>query len=387
MIDESRIEETVKAISFPRLSGTADERKILTLMSKKLSMLNLDLHIQDFEFSTFFGRSYPKIGFLFGFVLIVFFYLNFESILIPVLSLIILITLISTFLITRNPENIRLKRILSSANIYVKILPSEEKQEEQDTNNLNIFFFSHLDSKGQRFSILARIRAIRVWAFTSLILVVIIILKNYLFIQLALLFYGIGLIPFILNLIATILILFNTSNNLSDGAIDDASGISCVFELLNHYLEPESRLKNFNLFFIFTGAEECGTMGIRNFYKLIKDLSKESIFFFNFDSIAESIYLFPGKNHSNRVKTLYKMFLSNKMGLEIKSNPKKIYFGSHSDGYYMKRMGFDGIGIGDMDCYKYIHSINDTPDRVNYSLLKKLCEVIIDVLDSYDKQF
>jgi hypothetical protein len=53
----------------------------------------------------------------------------------------------------------------------------------------------------------------------------------------------------------------------------------------------------------------------------------------------------------------------------------------------MKKKGFDGIGIGDMDCYKYIHSINDTSDKIDYSILKKLCEVIIEVLDIYDKQF
>jgi hypothetical protein len=387
MINENRIKETIETFSFPRLSGTEDERKVFSLLSKKLMEFDLDINIQEFEFSTFFGRIYIKFGFFSVSILILFFFLNIISILIPILSLIILITLFLTVYITRNPENIRFKKRLFSTNLYVKISPKKNKNLEVKSKQHNIFFFSHLDSKGQRFSILARVRAIRVWVFSSLILIMIIILKNYILVSLAVFFYITGFFPFILNLVATTLILFNSTNNLSNGAIDDASGISCVFELLNHYIEPESRLENINLFFVFTGAEECGTMGIRNFIKHIKDMDKESILFLNFDSIAQNVYLFPGKKPSNEVQVLYNMFLTNNNGLKILNNPKKIYFGSHSDGYYMEKKGFQGIGIGDMEPYKYIHTINDTPDKIDYSLLKKLCEVITVVLNKYDKQF
>jgi hypothetical protein len=80
------------------------------------------------------------------------------------------------------------------------------------------------------------------------------------------------------------------------------------------------------------------------------------------------------------------MFLKNKKGIEIKRNPKKIYFGTYSDGYYLKKKNFDGIGMGDLESYEYIHSVHDTVDKVDVPLLKNLCEMIIDNLIAFDNQ-
>jgi len=195
-----------------------------------------------------------------------------------------------------------------------------------------------------------------------------------------------GIVVLGVNLIATILFLLNTTNDESIGAIDNSSGIAIVLELLNHYTNLESRLENFNLWFVFTGAEECGTMGIRNFDYIISGVNKKQSFFFNFDAIARNLYLFPGKKRSKQVETIFEMFLKNKKGIEIKRNPKKIYFGTFSDGYYLKKKKFYGIGMGDLESYEYIHSLDDTVDKVDLSLLKKLCEMIIDNLIALDNQ-
>ncbi|MHA1104439.1 MAG: M28 family peptidase [Promethearchaeota archaeon] len=89
---------------------------------------------------------------------------------------------------------------------------------------------------------------------------------------------------------------------------------------------------------------------------------------------------------SEQIYTIFNMFLKNSKGLTIKRNPKKIYFGSHSDGYYLKKKGFQGIGFGDLESYMYIHSIQDTVDKIDSSLLKRLCEMIIDNLIVFDNQ-
>jgi len=89
---------------------------------------------------------------------------------------------------------------------------------------------------------------------------------------------------------------------------------------------------------------------------------------------------------SGNVKSIYNAFLNNSKGLEIKRNPKKIYFGSHSDGYYLKKIKFEGIGIGDLESYKYLHSTRDTVDKVDSLLLKNLCEMIIENLIVFDNQ-
>ena len=80
------------------------------------------------------------------------------------------------------------------------------------------------------------------------------------------------------------------------------------------------------------------------------------------------------------------MFSKNNKDLIIKISPVKIPFGSHTDGYYLKKKGFHGIGFGDLECYEYVHSIRDTVDKVDTSLLKRLCETIIDNLIVFDNQ-
>lgn len=392
MIDENRIRENLKSFSFPRLSGTDDERKAFNLAFKKLEQLKFKPLSQEFEFSTFYARLYPKIAVLSGFTLLLMWFLNFIIIIIPISSILILLLWGFLFTITRKPERIKIGKKLNSANLYVK-LDLKSKNKESEINKINdnnreksVLFFCHLDSKGQRFSILVRIRVIRAWVFSSLTIIIITVCKNYIFLSYSVLFYIIGAFPIAINLISTIFILLNATNNKSKGAIDNASGIACVLELLNYYSNPKFRLNHFDLWFVFTGAEECGTMGIRNFCYKLEQINKKESIIFNFDAIAKNIYLFPGKKMSGNIKSIYNSFLNNNKGLEIKRNPKKIYFGSHSDGYYLKKKKFEGIGIGDLESYKYLHSIRDTLDKIDNSLLKNLCEMIIDNLIVFDNQ-
>lgn len=392
MIDENRIKENLKSFSFPRLSGTDDERKAFNLAFKKLEQLKFKPLSQEFEFSTFYARIYPKIALLSGFALQLMFFLNFSTIIIPFSLILILLLWGFLFTITRKPERIKIGKKLNSANLYVKLdlMPKNEKSEinkiDDSKREKDVLFFCHLDSKGQRFSILVRIRVIRAWVFSSLTIIIIIVCKNYIFVSYSLLFYIIGAFPIAINLISTIFILLNATNNKSKGAIDNASGIACVLEFLNYYSNPEFRLNHYNLWFVFTGAEECGTMGIRNFCYKLEHINKKESIIFNFDAIAKNIYLFPGKKMSGNVKSIYNTFLNNNKGLEIKRNPKKIYFGSHSDGYYLKKNKFEGIGIGDLESCKYLHSTHDTVDKVDSLLLKNLCEMIIDNLIVFDNQ-
>ena len=388
MIDEKRLKENLTTFSFPRLSGTDGEKKALKLARSKVEDLNHDPLSQTFVFSTFFGRVYPKIAFVSGFGILFLLFINVIAIIIPISLALIAMLMVGLLLLTRKPENIRIKYKLNSENLYVKIGAerNERGNREDERKTKNILFICHLDSKGQKFSILGRVRIIRTWVFSWIILVFILIFRNYLFPSLYVQLHFLGFVVLGINLIATILFLLNTTNDESIGAIDNSSGIAIVLELLNHYTNLESRLENFNLWFVFTGAEECGTMGIRNFSHIISRLDKKQSIFFNFDAIARNLYLFPGKNRSKQVETIFEMFLKNKMGLEIKRNPKKIYFGTYSDGYYLKKKKFYGIGMGDLESYEYIHSIHDTVDKVDVPLLKKLCEMIIDNLIAFDNQ-
>ena len=392
MLDENSFKENLETFAFPRLSGTEGEKKALKIASQKVEDLNLKPITQDFTFSTYFGRMYPKLAFLLGSMVLFLIYLNYVAFVMLILLIVIGVILGILFILALKPEAINLPKVLNSSNLYIKI-GSNLKNGELDTRNnkviipkKNILFMCHLDSKGQRFSILYRIRIIRTWVFSGIIIAVIVIFKNLVFPWFPLIFYIIGIVPIAANLFSAIIFLFNTTDNKSNGAIDNASGIACVFELLSYFSKRDARLNHYSIWFVFTGAEECGTMGIRNFYQIIKHLNKEETMLFNFDSISKSIYFFPDNNTSDQIKSIDNMFVRNNKGLVIKRNPKKIPFGSHTDGYYLKKKNFHGIGFGDLECYEHIHSIHDTVDKVDTSLLKRLCETIINNLIVFDDQ-
>ena len=393
MIDEKRIITNLETFSFPRLSGTEGEEKAFDLALSILKSLELDPVVQEFTFSTFFSRVYQKIVFSLGFVLLFILFLNIEAVFFFYSVIIIFIIIIVLILITRSPEKISFGKKLNSHNIFVKLASITDSFEYNvnDTkdfqeNDNNILFICHLDSKSQRLNLGTRVKSYRIWVFSGLTLFIIIVLKNYVnfFVPYSLIFYIIGIIPLLLNFYATILININTTNNISDGAIDNASGIAIVLELLNFYVKTNNRLKNYDLWFVLTGAEETGTIGIRHFYKIIKHMDRNRIIPINFDAIGKNIYPFPSKKLANAQSVFFSSFFKKSEKLNFKRNPKRIYFGSHSDGWFLSKKGLVGIGFGDMASYSYIHSINDTIDKVDPTKLKLLCEALTSAIAELD---
>ena len=369
MIDGNRIKQNLDDFSFPRLSGTENEKKAFEIAKKKIENLKLKPSVQKFSFTSFYPRIYQKIVFTLGFWLLFVLYLNFGYLFFFINLTLMLLIYIPIYFITRNPENIKIGKNRISQNLYVSL--------EEENKNKNILFLSHLDSKGQRLPIKFRGIFFKLWVYSMICGIIIIIFKNILFIQYSFWLYIIGIVPIGINLISTVMIDLNTTNNKSPGAIDNASGIATVLELLNHYSIPKFRLKNYNLWFIFTGAEETGTMGIRNFYKIIEHLEREKSIMFNFDTIGRSLDVWTSTEGA--------IYFKNAENLNAFIHTKKKFIRTgRSDAYYLKKKNFRGFGFGDQNSYKYIHTINDTVDKVDPLLLEKLCKRIIEVINRID---
>ncbi|MFX1379448.1 MAG: M28 family peptidase [Promethearchaeota archaeon] len=383
MIRVARIKKNLKEFAFPRLSGTGFELKAFNKVKREVENLNLNYEIQRFSFSSFYSRLYPKIAFSSGSLifLLLLTFLNISQILSFVLICFLLGVIIASFILTRNPEKIKINSKLISQNLIIKIKSNPRKSENSDRIAL---FMSHLDSKGQRFTIKTRIRIIKLWIASSVILPFFIILKNLQFLRLEILFLIIGLFPLILNMFASIIIVLNKTENSSMGAVDNASGIACNLELLNYYSLPENRLKNYDMWFLFSGAEECGTIGIRHFYNNLKNFDSEKSIIFNFESIANFIFLFSGDNEGSHIQDIDRLLLNNKRRLPIRHYITSRVLGTHSDGGFLGDKGFQGFGIGEVQAYDYMHTPNDTLDKVNTVILKKLCLVLTDTLKEHD---
>ncbi|UCC19191.1 MAG: M28 family peptidase [Promethearchaeota archaeon] len=383
MIKITRIKKNLTKFTFPRLSGTEFELKAFNKLKQEIEDLNLEFEVQKFTFSTFYSRIYPKISFFSVSLMLFLFYLTIFVTMSLILGIILFSIVIISVLLTRKPEKIQFISKLNSQNLLVKIKSISDDIKNKDRI---VLFTSHLDSKGQRFRIKTRIRIIKLWFYTSIILTVIIILK-ILILGFELMFYVIGLFPVILNMFASILILLNTTNNSSEGAVDNASGIVCNLEMLHYYNIPENRLTNYNMWFLFTGAEECGTMGIRHFYNNLENFDPDKSIAFDFESITNYIILFPGGKEIDHAKDINYLLLNNNRNLAIKNHSTNRIFGTHSDGGFLGDKGFQGYGIGGAGAHAYMHTSNDTIDKVNPPILKRLCLVLTDALKKHDSNF
>ena len=280
MIDEKRIRKNLELVSFPRLSGTEGEKKAFNLLKNKIEELNFEPSVQDFKFTSFYPRVYQKVMLISGFWALFILYLNLEFIFTLLNIIIVALIVIPLYLMTRKPEKIKIGKIKTSQNLYIR-LPANSSPPKKRTKNVqlsnydgNLLIMCHIDSKGQRFPIFFRIYFFKVFMITFGICMIIIILKNLIFTQIYLILFILGVFPLTLNICAIIIICLNTTSNKSPGAIDNGSGIACVLELLNYYSDINLRPRNFNLYFIFTGCEETGMQGIRHLYNKIDHLDR-----------------------------------------------------------------------------------------------------------------
>ncbi|MFX1346378.1 MAG: M28 family peptidase [Promethearchaeota archaeon] len=384
MIEQARIKRNLDKIAFPRLSGTEFELKAFNLVKKEIQDLNLEYEVQSFTFSSFYSRIYPKIAFLSASLILFFLYLNIFMNLFLVFIFNLLGLLSTSIILTRKPEKIQFIKELKSQNLLVKINPISHKK---DNNNRIIGFISHIDSKGQRFKINSRTRIIKLWISSFIILAFLIILKNLILLRFELILFVIGLFPLITNMLGVILLLLNTTDNRSVGAVDNASGVACNLELVHYYSIPENRLNNYSLWFLFTGAEECGTMGIKHFYNNMKNFNPDKSIIFNFESIAKNVFLFPGENKCDNVKDIDNLLQNNNRNLPIRHYTTNRVFGTHSDGGYLGDKGLCGFGIGEVEAHDYMHTTKDTLDKIDTTILEKLCLVLTDAIKEHDSKY
>ena len=380
MIDETRIINNLKEFSFPRLSGTEFEKESFNIAKQKVENLNLTPKVQEFSFSTFYSRVYPKVGLTLLSWLLVVLFLNFNLVFnIGNLFLFFIIILVLVKY-TRNPETIKIGHEYHSQNLFVKI----SSQVKNKSSEYNILLFSHLDSKGQAFSIKIRIQLYYIWIITFPLGLLITILNSFFLTEVFLLIDIFAILIISTNCIAIVILWINKTNNKSKGAIDNASGISCVLELLQYYSNPKNRLNNYNLWFVFTGAEESGTMGVRNFYNDIKYFDRDKTFIINFDSIAKKVNLWDHGLLNNKNYKSFNYILENKDIMSLEKKTHRFYIGTYSDGLFLLNKGFKGLGNGDKSSYNYIHSVNDDVAKIDVKVLKKLCQFYTILLNEVD---
>ncbi|MFO8019369.1 MAG: M20/M25/M40 family metallo-hydrolase [Promethearchaeia archaeon] len=380
-IDKSRIEQNLEDFSFPRLSGTKEETKAFDLLNAKLKREGFTPSIQKFSFSTFYSRVYPKVAFVLIFWLIFVLYIKINELFTLINSFVVAALMIPMIIITRKPENIKFGKVFTSQNQYL-CLNNPQNSFNKDKNH--IIFIAHVDSKGQRLTVKWRWLANLTWTLSLITMLTVLCLRDIIF-QGGLILNIIGIVFLSIHLGATLSILFNTTNNKSRGAIDNASGIATLLELLSYFSLQKDFLEKNNVCFVFTGAEEAGTMGIRNFYKKIKDVNRENTLIFNIESIGETLSLFIAKQIKENLSEYFKIVKEEVTEQEYKYKIISRGLGTHTDGVYLLQKGFHVIELESPDIYKFMHSVEDTPDKVDIGLISALIKMIIKPLTKSKK--
>lgn len=385
MFDESRIQADLEEISFPRRYGTDAEKKAFALIKKKIDDFGLKSYTQLFKFTNFYSNVVLRICVSLIIIIILFEYRGMDNdLMFPSLIWLITICLVMLFL-SKIPDKLLIGKKLESQNLLVKMRTKLENGEENDKKT--IIFMAHIDSKGQTISIAVRVYSYYFWIASLLLIVPILFLRFFLHQQYFWLFHEVATILTLINFISGILILINFSNNKSYGALDDGSGVVILLELLNYYINENERPSNINLWFLFTGAEECGTMGARFFLKGLKNVEKSNYLFLNFDVVGTGLDIVRIGKKKFQANNIIDLIIETGKKNSITLGEKKVIVGVHTDSWMASKKRFKVIDFGDRNSYKYVHSNNDTPDKIDCEKLRDLCKVLALSIKEIDDKY
>jgi hypothetical protein len=403
--DIKRLYEYIKKYSFPRLAGTDGEKKAVTLTVKEFKDIGFkDDQIQEepFKFSDFYSTTLIKlimvINLTFSLFILMFVYVNlYITIIICGIMLCFVLLIIKGL---KHPEITGFwgeyyGKTISATNVFVnipaKMLPKKDAG--------NIIISAHLDSKSQTFKTYWRIVFYKLWLYSGVFLggfLIALFIHNYTIIEIDLLILGVGIWIFtILISISNLFLIFLNTHNNSPGALDNASGMSVVFELSNFF--NQHPLNNFNLWICQFSAEELGTMGSRIFVNNHEqEFIKGRVFQINLDMISclkqsrnqveylKSYGILPRK----KIAPLLSKYLE-KAAIEEKIKIKGFHLstGAHTDSVPFHQRDFDSVDIATRAGAKYAHSKNDRPYKVDPRVLLDACLIIRRVILSIDEDY
>lgn len=383
---ESKLIGYIKKFSFPRLAGTSGEKKAVNLTIetfKELGFTEEQILRQHFKFSTFYSEELMKIiGFMNIVIVLILMLMKYLYPFFVAITIgIIVIVFFSMLKVLRHPEykgfwEKNFGSFIAATNIFTEI-PSKYNTK----NAPNLIISAHLDSKSQTFKTIWRIIFISVWEIGIMIFIVFItffLMDLYLHIFTSImLFFEIGtIITSILTIFSIIMVFVIKTGNLSSGSLDNASGMSLVFELCSYF--KANPLNNYNIWFCQFSAEEIGTMGSRVFLDAFKeDLLKNQLYQVNFDMVSckdaedrveyiKSYGIIPKKTSSSHLISILDK-INKEATIKIKGHT--FLSGAHTDSLPFHLLKLDTIDFSTPSASKYSHTKEDQPDKVNPHVL------------------
>ncbi len=186
-------------------------------------------------------------------------------------------------------------------------------------------------------------------------------------------------------------------NNKSKGSIDNASGVSILIELIK--LFKKNPLENYDIIFLWSGAEEWGLKGSKSFCKrhrsyLSKKYDLDRSFNINIDMVGTYIGLenensTPYKSQ-NGIFNLKEILEETAIELNVPIIKSKKILGPKTDHLSFRSFAKKTKSSFQVACFhspkdsKYIHSSRDTPDKCSSQNLNGCLDICYTAIRSID---
>jgi len=378
----------VKSLAFSRSVSTVGEIEGALYIKKELNKENIECNP---EYFYFIGakRIFMRITYV-----ILFTYLLFYRL------LLVLFIYFSVKYLFQKTRNYSLVEMEESKNVVAKI-----KAKKKNPNKQVVILSAHFDT----FSANIPYNLQRILFFIFKIIILPYFLINLIFffltigdvysldeniIQMTELVISFTLIEMVIVGITFLLIY---DNNKSKGSIDNASGVSILIELIK--LFKKNPLENYDIIFLWSGAEEWGLKGSKSFCKRHRSYLSEKYdldrsFNINIDMVGTYIGL-ENKN-STPLKSQKGIFNLNKIleetaiELNIPLIKYKKILRPKTDHLSFRSFAKKTRSSFQVACFhsykdsKFIHSSKDTPDKCSPENLNGCLEICYTTIRSID---
>jgi len=388
--EELNIISHVEALSFDRSAASVGETKAINYIQEELILNGIESRAEYFSWNTPINMLMKTIYLMaIGYLLI------FR------LFLLIVLFFFIKYLFQKN-RKISFVKKEESKNVISKI-----SAKNNESSPPIIIFTAHYDSVSSRvpykvqrimliiiklviFPYIGLSIFISIWLTLNILSVT--FLNNFII-------YLISILSLITLSVIIPIFLFIFTSNKSAGSIDNASGVSILIELAKAI--KNQPLNNFEIFFIWCGAEEWGLKGSKNFCKRhYKDFKKrynlDRSININIDMVGSYTGLLDKaglilKRSINKDLNNILQASANKLNIPLDRfnkavKPKSDYISFRIFTKGTRKLFQVACIHSDKDS-KYIHSKSDTPDKCSNKNLNDCLEICYDAISYMDSQF
>ncbi len=381
--------EHVKSLAFNRTSTTTGETEALNYIGKELKKYNIKTRVEHFEWT-----GPMRIMMRMSYILILFYLILFRLFLI-----IILYFIIKNFF--ERARDISFIEKEESKNIFTRIL-----SKDQSPDRPLVIFTAHYDSISLNIPYKLQIMIFFIYRIVILFYSLIILIFSAIFI-----FDYLDIVP--LSNLVIVLITFTSITGVfvsvpilflvfiqtpSAGSIDNASGVAILIELAK--LFHENPLNNMDLLIIWTGAEEWGMKGSKNFCRnhlnnLSQEYNLDRSYYINIDMVGSFIGLL------NKTGFIFRRKINDNLNDVFEATAKQLKIPlvkfdktikPKSDYKMFKRYAHRARKKLQISCFHsdkdshLIHSLKDTPDKCSIENLNGCLNICYQSLKSIDSK-